>query len=85
MDRERFLVLNNGAFKSCDSLTEVTIPSSVPEIEAYAFGYRDYQFQVSKEWCETATKVEGFTVYGEAGSEAQRFAEENGFAFVQIS
>ena len=29
-------------------------------------------------------KVEGFTIYGVAGSAAQQYAEENGFEFIEV-
>ena len=85
---EGLTTVDSEAFLDCISLTEVTIPSSVTDISYYAFGYRDLDigFQGAN-WGlkEAAAKVEGFTIYGQPGSEAQRYAEENGFAFVQIS
>ena len=64
-----------GAFSDCRNLKSVYIPESVNVIENYAFGYvfGDKGFE----------KSDGFTIYGEAGSAAQKYAEDNGFAFIE--
>ena len=72
------------AFVGCASLKSVTIPASVTEIGEYSFGYSDIQWSYNFESVQAASKVEGFTIYGEAGSEAQRYAEENGFIFKAV-
>ena len=56
-------------------MKSVYIPESVNVIENYAFGYvfGDNGFE----------KSDGFTIYGEAGSAAQKYAEDNGFAFIE--
>ena len=64
-----------GAFENCESLKNIIIPSSVTEIREYAFGY------VYKDGNEV--KVPGFTIYGTKGTEAERYAKENGFRFVE--
>ena len=63
------------AFLNCEELKSVYIPKSVNVIENYAFGYvfGDNGFE----------KSDGFTIYGEAGSAAQKYAEDNGFAFIE--
>ena len=63
------------AFLNCEELKSVYIPESVNVIENYAFGYvfGDNGFE----------KTDGFTIYGEAGSAAQKYAEDNGFAFIE--
>ncbi|MBR2875733.1 MAG: leucine-rich repeat domain-containing protein, partial [Clostridia bacterium] len=65
------------AFYCCPSLTSVTIPASVIYIEGKSFGY------AYDAWAEREYKVEGFTIYGAKGSEAERYANDNGFAFVE--
>ncbi len=60
------------AFLNCPNLKEVTIPASVTEIGSNAFGYNGY------------TKVEGFTIKGYAGTEAERYAKDNGFEFIAL-
>ena len=64
------------AFYNCTSLTSVTIPNSVTRIGKKAFGY--YHDGHEK-------KIHGFTVYGNKGSEAERYANENGFKFAQAA
>ena len=64
-----------GAFSECRNLKSVYIPKSVNVIENYAFGYvfGDNGFE----------KSDDFTIYGEAGSAAQKYAEDNGFTFIE--
>ena len=59
------------AFCGCTSLASVTIPDSVTSIGFEAFGYLNY-----------GSKAEGFTIYGKPGSEAEAYANENGFTFI---
>lgn len=54
--------------------TEVTIPRSVTTIGNNAFGYANWSDQ-----------VEGFTIYGYAGTAAETYANENGFPFVAVA
>lgn len=56
------------------ALTSVKIPKSVTYIGDHALGYT-YQNK-------TYTKVDGFTIYGDRGTEAERYANANGFRFV---
>lgn len=62
------------AFLGCEKLTEIRIPQSVTKIGEGALGYLDAD----------GLKVEGFTIYGVAGSAAQQYAEENGFEFIEV-
>lgn len=65
------------AFNNCESLKGIIIPSSVTEIGSRAFGYL-YEDEDGNE-----VKVPGFTIYGTKGTEAERYAKENGFRFVE--
>ena len=70
-------VICEDAFYSCEDLESVTVPESVTKIEPYAFGY--YEFIVDgKPECR---KKESFIIRGKKGSEAERYANENGFKF----
>ena len=71
--------IGSGAFQGCPALTGVTIPASVTEIDENAFGYKNPQ---AGAW--VPEKVEGFTIRGFKGTEAERYANANGFKFVEI-
>ena len=64
------------AFYGCTGLTSVTVPDSVTGIGDKALGYY-YNYGVKK--------ISGFTIYGIPGSEAERYAEINGFIFEEFS
>ena len=59
-----------GAFLNCKKLNSVIIPSSVIAIGDKAFGYINN------------TKITSFKIFGTAGSEAEKYAKSNKFAFV---
>ena len=59
------------AFSDCTSLASVTIPDSVTSISSNALGC-----------LSGGRKADGFTIYGKPGSEAEDYANENGFIFV---
>ena len=61
------------AFYNCSWLTSVTIPNSVTRIGKKAFGYYHDE------------RIHGFTIYGNKGSEAERYANKNGFKFAQAA
>ena len=63
------------AFNDCTGLKSVTIPSSVTKIGDYAFGYT----YSNKHY----VKIKGFTIYGKKGTAAERYANDNGFKFVE--
>ena len=69
--------IDNYAFVDCMSLTKAVIPESVNEIGSYAFGY--YLEPGSD---GPAGTIDGFTIYGYSGTEAEYYANENGFTFV---
>lgn len=60
-----------GACSSCHALASVTIPASVEEIDDEAFGYGRFQ--------------DHLTIYGYAGTAAERYANENGAHFVDLA
>ena len=62
--------IGDSAFLGCGSLAHVTIPCNVTSIGNNAFGF-----------CGALTE-DRFTIHGAAGSEAERYAEDNGFDFV---
>ena len=64
------------AFYNCSWLTSVTIPNSVTRIGKKAFGYYHDGHE---------ERIHGFTVYGNKGSEAERYANKNGFKFAQAA
>ena len=66
-----------GTFRDCTGLTSVIILESVENIGSYAFGYY-YSYGYIK-------KIDGFTIYGYAGTEAEVYAVDNDFPFVALS
>ena len=66
--------IGNFAFKGCTSLDKVIIPNRVITIGEQAFGYYDNFREIKK--------LENFTIQGDTDSEAQIYANENGFTFV---
>ena len=68
--------IGNYAFSGCKSLTSVTIPKSVTSIGDGALGYFFNNNGYER-------KVTGFTIYGIFGSEAKRYANKNGFNFIE--
>ena len=70
-------VISERAFYRCPSLTSVAIPKSVPLIGASAFGF------TFDEIAGEERKIPDFTIEGYTGSAAERYAESNGFKFIQ--
>lgn len=63
--------IESGAFFDCTSLKSIYIPRSVTEIGDRAFGYA---------WRDE--RIDDFTIYGTVFTEAENYADENGFRFV---
>ncbi len=68
------------AFYGCTSYTDIKIPETLTSIDEYAFGY----------YCDEAlddefAKIDGVTISAKADTEAQRYAEENGIDFINLS
>ena len=92
--------IGNSAFNGCLALTSVTIGKNVKSIGIYAFfnclslksiklsdttteiGDSAFGYYYENDAFKT---VDGFTVYGNKGSEAERYANENGFKFAQAA
>lgn len=85
---EGLKTISRCAFEGCTSLKEVKIPGTVKQIGMYAFDEctrlkRIYVPSSVKEIGEGAFgERKNFTIiYGEKGSEAEKFAKANGFTF----
>ncbi len=76
--------IGDSAFMGCKALSEVTVPKSVTVIQPYAFGYsREYEYAMEgDEWFYK--KYDGFVIRGYEGTEAERYANDNGFTFIPI-
>ncbi len=73
-------IIGGAAFCDCISLMSITIPDSVRYIDERALGYtfsynERYDFE----------KLSGFTITGYNGTEAERYAKDNGFEFIALS
>ncbi|MGO5113279.1 leucine-rich repeat protein, partial [Oscillospiraceae bacterium LCP25S3_E10] len=78
--------IRDGTFDGCTGLKSVTIPSTVTEIGRYAFGYNtSYNEYVGDKISGSYDKIKGFTItiYGTKGTAAERYANDNGFKFVE--
>ena len=65
-------IISSSAFRDCSRLTSVTIPASITNIQNNAFGY----------YSNSSEKIDGFTIYGEKGTAAEKYAENNDIIFV---
>jgi len=65
------------AFNQCASLKSVLIPSTVKTIGTDAFGGNTWTYHGDGEY--TQSIVEGFTIYGYKGTEAQKYAARTSF------
>ena len=68
------------AFYGCMLYTDIEIPEAVKEIGAYAFG-----FYCNEELDDAYAKIENATIFAKADTEAQKYAEENEIAFINLS
>ena len=76
------------AFFHCTSLKELAIPESVTEFGTKAVGIMEIREYISSEKSAFRIKgyqtVSGFQIKGKSGSRAEKYARENGIAFVRI-
>ncbi len=87
------------AFYGRKNLKTVTIPKSVTSIGKRAFGYymttempttknvtsiNERYYESTSKVALIIKKVEGFTIKGYSGTEAERYAKDNGFNFVAL-
>ena len=75
------LYIGSNAFFNCKNLKSVTIPESVISIGEYAFGkyYRSTGSSTG-----VIERVTNFTIYGFSGTEAEKYAKDNSFKFVDL-
>lgn len=66
--------INEKAFLECNDVTEVVVPKTVVNIGEFSLGY------ILNENGEKVKK-ENFVIWGRGNSEAQKYAEANGFTF----
>lgn len=79
------------AFRHCSELTDITIPKGVTRIEPYTFNSCEKLSAIRIPKSVSAIGDEAFawsgmqTVYGDAGSYAETYAQSNGYLFVDLS
>ncbi len=67
------------AFLECPNMENMTIPDSVKSIGDRAVGYNE-----GKTYQDSPYVIDGFTIYGNSGSEAQNYANRNNITFKLI-
>ena len=79
------------AFSGCDNLKEITIPESVTSIEHEAIGFcfrgggKNADLSNDSEIYDDTGKMIDFTIYGNIGTAAETYANENGFEFIDLN
>lgn len=71
--------IDDYAFSGCRKLKSVSIPSTVTNIGKEAFGYT-----VATD-STPSSKIDGFVIYGYKNTEAEKYAMENGFEFIELA
>lgn len=73
------------AFYNCPYLTQVVVPATVKTIYLRVFGYCGVIDSEGNANSSVHTPIENFRVVGEPGSEAENYANDNGFEFWDIN
>ena len=62
------------AFEGCTGMKSITIPDSVTSIGGLAFGYNySIQYRDGMPYITYTSEIDGFTIYGYEGSEAEKY------------
>lgn len=85
---ENLTTIGKEAFYRCDELREITIPKSVTEIGENALGYTEGRVYVPSEDgivdYPSMMPLNDFIIYGYNGTEAERYADDNGLIFESL-
>lgn len=68
------------AFYGCMAFNEIELSEETKEIGNYAFGY-----YCNEELDDALAKIDGVTIFAKQDTVAQKYAEENGIAFINLS
>lgn len=74
--------INASAFYNCPKMTSIRVPESVTEIGTTALGYVS-KYDENNNYT-TTQKIKNFIIYGYENTEAEYYARENNFKFVNI-
>lgn len=74
---ETVTAIEEYAFVSSPELTAISVPASVTSIGVKALGYKVVDEMGNG-------KIDGFIIYGYTGTEAERYATDNGFTFIAL-
>ncbi len=78
IDGKKVTGISGNLLENCPNVKAVTLPDYINYIENMALGYfYDYETM-------DFTKIDGFTIYGAAGTAAEQYAIDNGFDFVAL-
>lgn len=80
VDLDNVFAIEAMAFYGCMAYKDIKIPETVNIIDNYAFGY-----YCNEELDDALAKIDGVTIFAKAGTQAQKFAEENGINFINLS
>ncbi len=90
-------IIYSAAFSDCLALTEIKLPSTLKEIGSYAFATTPMKSIIIPKSVTTIKKnaigydnlkeenIKDFVIYGYNGTEAERYAIDNGFSFSTVA